>query len=73
MPFWQFLCAWTTILFGTAVWLGGRSVRSILAVLAFPPVALELYHGNVHLLMAAAIALGFRYPAAWAFIVLRRR
>ncbi len=72
VPFWQFLWAWTAILVGTAAWLGGRSVRSILAVLAFPPVALELYHGNVHLLMAAAIALGFRYPAAWAFIVLTK-
>ena len=43
-----------------------------LAVLAFPAVAVELYHGNIHLLMAAAIALGFRYPASWAFMLLRR-
>jgi hypothetical protein len=41
-------------------------------VLAFPPVAVELYHGNVHLLIAAAIALGFRYPAAWAFVLLTK-
>ena len=39
---------------------------------AFPPVALELYHGNIHLLMAAAIALGFRYPAAWSFVLLTK-
>jgi hypothetical protein len=51
------------------VWLGGRRW---LWVLAFPPVALELYHGNVHLLIAAAIALGFRYPAAWAFVLLAK-
>ena len=44
----------------------------MLAVFAFPAVALELYHGNVHLLMAAAIWLGFRYPAAWAFVLLTK-
>ncbi len=58
---------WTAILVGTAIWLGGRPVRPILSVFAFPPVALELYHGNIHLLLAAAIALGFRYP--WTLVV----
>lgn len=72
LPFWQFLWIWTAILVGTAIWLGGRPVRPILAVFAFPAVALELYHGNVHLLMAAAIALGFRYPAAWSFVLLTK-
>lgn len=65
----DFWFAWTAVLLGTVAWLGGR--RSILVV-AFPPVALELYHGNVHLLIAAAIALGFRYPAAWAMPVLTK-
>ncbi|HWP61876.1 MAG TPA: glycosyltransferase 87 family protein, partial [Candidatus Binatia bacterium] len=50
-------------------WLGGR--RS-LSLLAFPPVALELYHGNIHLLMAAAVVIGFRHPSAWAFILLTK-
>jgi hypothetical protein len=66
-----FLWLWLAILLGTAIWLGGRNWRW-LWVLAFPPVALELYHGNVHLLMAAAIALGFRYPATWAFVLLTK-
>jgi hypothetical protein len=70
LPFWQFLWIWLAILVGTALWLGGR--RRWLWVLAFPPVALELYHGNVHLLIAAAIALGFRYPAAWSFVLLTK-
>ena len=39
---------------------------------AFPPVALELYHGNVHLLIAAAIALGFSYPWTWSFVLLTK-
>jgi Glycosyltransferase family 87 len=60
---------WTAILVATVIWLGGRKT---LWLLAFPPVALELYYGNVNLLIAAAIALGFRYPAAWAFVLLTK-
>jgi len=64
-----FWFAWTAALVGSAAWLGWR--RTLL-VLAFPPVAVELYHGNIHLLIAVAIALGFRYPAAWAFVLLTK-
>jgi hypothetical protein len=69
LAFWQFLWVWEAVLVATALWLGGRRWLSLLA---FPPVALELYHGNVHLLIAAAVVLGFRYPAAWAFVVLTK-
>jgi Glycosyltransferase family 87 len=72
LAFWQFLLLWDGLLVGTAAWLGLGSVRSVLAVFAFPAVALEIYHGNVHLLMAAAIWLGFRYPAAWSFVLLTK-
>jgi Glycosyltransferase family 87 len=65
----EFWTLWMAILVGTVIWLGGRRV---LWVLAFPPVAFELYHGNVNLLIAAAIALGFRYPATWAFVLLTK-
>ena len=64
-----FLTIWVGILLATVIWLGWR--RALL-VLAFPPVAVELYHGNIHLLIAAAIALGFRFPAAWAFVILTK-
>jgi hypothetical protein len=70
LPWTTFLWLWLAVLLATAVWLGGR--RWWLAVLAFPPVAFELYHGNVHLLIAAAIALGFRYPAAWSFVLVTK-
>jgi hypothetical protein len=69
LEWFTFLWLWLAALLATAVWLGGRRW---LWVLAFPPVALELYHGNVHLLIAAAIALGFRYPATWAFVLLAK-
>jgi hypothetical protein len=69
LPWYTFLWLWTGLLIATLIWLGWRSS---LVVLAFPPVALELYHGNVHLLIAAAIVLGFRWPGTWAFVILTK-
>jgi hypothetical protein len=66
-----FLWLWLALLIGNIVWLGQRGVR-VLWILAFPPVALELFEGNVHLWIAAAIALGFRYPWTWAFVLLTK-
>jgi hypothetical protein len=60
---------WSALLVGSLVWLGWR--RALL-LLAFPPIALDLYFGNMNLLIAAAIALGFRYPWAWAFVLLTK-
>ncbi len=36
------------------------------------PIATELNVGNIHLLMATAIVAGFRWPAAWAFVLLTK-
>jgi hypothetical protein len=69
LPWWLALWLWLGLLVGLVAFLGGRwSV----ALLALPPVALELYHGNVHLLIATAIAIGLRYPWAWAIVVLTK-
>jgi len=69
VPWPTFWWLWSAILLGTAAWLGWRRT---LMVLAFPPVAIELYHGNIHLLLAAAIVIGMRYPAAWAFVLVTK-
>jgi hypothetical protein len=75
---WQaFAVLWLGVLVASAIWLGGWHGRGWqrfgwLYVLAFPPVAVELYHGNIQLLIAVAIALGFRYPAAWAFVLVTK-
>ena len=71
LPWFTFLWLWLAVLIGTVIFLGRHGHRTIW-LLAFPPVALELYHGNVHLLVAAAIALGFRYPWTWSFILLTK-
>ena len=62
LPFWQFLLLWDALLVGTVVWLGLGSVRSVLAVFAFPAVA----SGNVGGLGIAALAgwYGMANPAA---------
>ncbi len=69
LPWWVFLWGWTALLVATLTWLGGRWT---VVLLAFPPLVLELYAGNINLLLAGAIALGFRYPAAWAFVLLTK-
>jgi hypothetical protein len=69
LPWWLFLWTWLAAMVGTLFWLGGRWALVLLAV---PFVALELEHGNVHIFMAAAIALGFRHPWAWSFAILTK-
>ncbi len=69
LQWWVFLWIWLAVLLATAIWLGGRRA---LIVLAFPPVIMELYHGNVNLLIGAAIVLGFRYPWTWSFVLLTK-
>ena len=71
LPWPTFLWLWLALLLGNVIWLGGRGIR-VIWLLALPPVALELYHGNIHLWIAAAIALGFRYPWTWAFVLLTK-
>jgi len=69
LPWWVFLMVWEALMLASVAFLGGRWS---LVLLALPPVALELYHGNVHLLIAVAIALGFRYPWTWSFVILTK-
>lgn len=57
-----FLWLWTALNVGTAIWFGPF-------ILAFPFTWYEVYHGNIHLLLAAAIVLGFRHPWTWAFVL----
>ena len=65
VAFWIYLA----VQIGVLLIVGGRYG---LAWLAFPPVAMEIYHGNIHLLLALAVWLGMRYPAAWAFVLLTK-
>jgi hypothetical protein len=69
LTFPAFLWLWTALTLGALAWL----CRSwTLAAVAIYPVLLEISVGNVHLLMAAAIVIGFRFPEAWAFALLTK-
>ena len=65
----QFLAIWSALLYAVFVVMGGRWA---LPLLVFPPLLGELWLGNINLWIAAAVWLGFRWPAAWAFIILTK-
>jgi hypothetical protein len=69
LPWPVFVAGWIALLFVTYVWLVGPWW---LPLLAFAPFLIELRMANVHLLLAAAIVLGFRWPAAWSFVLLTK-
>jgi len=69
MSFPLFAGVWTLILLVTYAWLTGRWALPLAVSI---PVALELYLGQIDILIAAAIVVGFRYPAAWAFPLLTK-
>jgi hypothetical protein len=56
----------------SAVALVALGRRWALALLVFLPVPMELFEGNIDLLLALAILVGFRYPAAWAFVLVTK-
>lgn len=52
------------------VWLIGPELAAV--ALLIQPVSNEVARGNIHLLLAVAIVVGFRYPAAWAWVLLTK-
>ena len=69
LPWPVFVGCWIAFLALVYVWLVGPWW---LPLLAFAPFLIELRMANVHLLLAAAIVLGFRWPATWAFVLLTK-
>jgi Glycosyltransferase family 87 len=64
------MTAWTAILLIAVRLLTGP--RLLAAGLIFPFAAMEVAGGNVSLLLAVAIVIGFRWPAAWAIVLLTK-
>jgi Glycosyltransferase family 87 len=60
---------WTGLTFAVFLLLAGRWAP---VLLLFPPTLAELWLGNVNFLIALAIVLGMRWPAAWAFVLLTK-
>lgn len=70
-PWPTFSAMWTAIQFAALVWLLRASPprwRLPVLVIGLPDVLI----GNIHVLLAVAIVLGFRYAGAWAFVLLTK-
>lgn len=70
LPWPVFYGLWLAMLIGCLLYLVGPIPAALL--LAVPVVWADVTTGNIHLLLAVAIVVGFRYPAAWAAIVLTK-
>jgi len=70
LPWQAFMAIWTALLIGAVRFLTGP--RLLAAGLLFPFTAMEVAGGNVSLLLAVAIIVGFRWPAAWALVLLTK-
>jgi hypothetical protein len=68
LPWQVYVAVWTLILFGAVFVLTGRRWFAAGVVLGL----MELAGGNIHLLLAAAIVLGFRWPGTWAIVLLTK-
>ncbi len=66
LPYEVFRGLWSMAQLGTLLGLGAGWL------LPLPPVLEEIVRGNIHLFLAAAIVAGFRFPAAWAFVILTK-
>lgn len=55
-----FSAVWTGLLMGCLWWLAGRDIWVMLALIAFPPIAVELWFRNIHLVLAVVLVLGLR-------------
>ena len=69
LPWQVFMAVWAAILMAAMVYLTGP--RLILLGLAFFGL-MEIWGGNIEMLIALAIVLGFRWPATWSFVLLTK-
>jgi hypothetical protein len=68
LPWQAFMAVWTAVLLAAVFVLTGRRWFVVGVLLGL----MELAGGNIHLLLAAAIVLGFRWPATWALVLLTK-
>ena len=69
LPWQVFMAAWAAILMAAMAYMTGP--RLILLGLAFFGL-MEIWGGNIEMLVALSIVLGFRWPAVWSFVLLTK-
>jgi len=67
LPWMIFAGVWAALNLAALTWMAGPVLAALLLVIPGSPVIDEVGTGNIHLLIAAAIVIGFRWSAAWAF------
>jgi hypothetical protein len=68
LPWPIFVALWTSVLLAVLFWLARPLLFLPLILLTLP----ELWGGNISMLLAAVIVVGFAQPAAWAFALLTK-
>jgi len=69
LPIAVFTAVWTAFNCAALWWLLGRYA---LPSLLFLPIPFEIISGNVHLLYAVAIVVGFRHAASWTLMLMTK-
>ena len=69
LPWQAFMAVWAAILMAALAYMTGP--RLVLLGLAFFGL-MEIWGGNIELLVALAVVLGFRWPAVWSFVLLTK-
>jgi hypothetical protein len=72
LPWIVFAAVWSALNLAVLIWMARPVLAALLLFIPFSPVADEFSTGNIHLLLAAAIVLSFRYPASHAFGLLTK-
>ena len=73
LPWEAFWIAWTVLNLAVLAWTVGP-LLAVLVLLPGPysPVWVNMWYGNIAILMAAALVLVFRFSGAWSFLVLTK-
>ena len=73
LPWPAFFAVFTALNVVVLAWMVGPVVAAlVLLPIGFSPVFVDLWYGNIGILMGAALVLAFRHPAAWSFLLLTK-
>jgi hypothetical protein len=72
LPWETFAAVWAALNLVALGWMVGPAIAALLLVVPGSPVIDEVSTGNIHLLIAAALVLSFRWGGTWAFPLLTK-
>jgi hypothetical protein len=72
LPWEVFAALWSALNLGALVWMAGPRLAALLFLIPGSPIGDEISTGNLHLLLGAAVVLGFRTSGMWALPLLTK-